>query len=211
MPTGGASGVPLRHLTAVISIAGQKRHAERAMNSGPSATPEEVLGTCLRLELEAAALYKRFRSAATEPALIDMWETMSRAEVRHAQLIEQLAGRRDLTVPAVSRAALAALVERADAIRAQADVGPLDPDRMLSITAALEFSEMDDLFTAICQSGGISPDDGRADHLAPLVQAVIAREEGDRVLRHLLAAMLRLRRRAGAAPTLLASDGPGEP
>jgi len=176
------------------------------MNSGPSATPEEVLGTCLRLELEAAALYKRFQGAATEPALIDLWEAMSRAEIRHARLIEQLAGRRECVVPAVSRAALTTVVERADAIRAEADVGPLNSDRMLSITTALEFSEMDELFTAICQSAGVAPDDGRTDHLTPLVQAVLAREEGDGVLRHLLAAMLRLRRRAGSAPSALDAD-----
>jgi hypothetical protein len=112
--------------------------------------------------------------------LIDLWEAMSRAEIRHAHLIEQLAGRREGVVPAVSRAVL--------------------------ITTALEFSEMDDLFTAICQSAGVAPDDGRTDHLTPLVQAVLAREEGDRVLRHLLAAMLRLRRRAGSAPSALDAD-----
>jgi hypothetical protein len=195
-------------MTLVIPSSGRKRDPQGEMNSGPSATPEEVLGTCLRLELEAAALYKRFQGAATEIALIELWETMSRAEVRHAHLIEQLSGRRDLTVPAVSRGALTALVERTDAIRAQADVGPLTADRMLSITAALEFSEMDDLLTAICQSAGVSPDDGRADHLGPLVQAVLAREEGDGVLRHLLAAMLRLRRRAGTGSSALDADTP---
>lgn len=172
------------------------------MNSGPSATPEEVLGTCLRLELEAAALYKRFQNAASEPALIELWETMSRAEIQHAHLIEQLAGRRQLVIPAVSRAALAALAERVEAVRGQADVGALSADRMLSITAALEFSEMDDLFAVICQSAGFSPDEGRVDHLGLLVQVVSAREDGDRVLRHLLAGMLRLRRRAGSKPSL---------
>jgi hypothetical protein len=170
------------------------------MNTGVSATPKEVLGTCHRLELEAAALYKRFQGAATEPALIDLWETLSRAETLHARLIEELP---------VSRAALGALVERADAIRAQADVGTLSPDRMLSITTALEFSEMDDLFTAICRSAGLSPDEGRVDHLSPLIQAVLTREEGDRVLRHLLAAMLRLHRRAGPAASVLDADRPG--
>jgi hypothetical protein len=179
------------------------------MNTGVSATPKEVLGTCHRLELEAAALYKRFQGAATEPALIDLWETMSRAETLHARLIEELAVRRDVTVPPVSRAALGALVERADAIRAQADVGTLSPDRMLSITTALEFSEMDDLFTAICRSAGLSPDEGRVDHLSPLIQAVLTREEGDRVLRHLLAAMLRLHRRAGPVASVLDADRPG--
>ena len=34
-----------------------------AMDSGPAATPEQVLGTCLRLELEAAALCRRFLPA----------------------------------------------------------------------------------------------------------------------------------------------------
>jgi hypothetical protein len=173
------------------------------MNSGPSATPEEVLGTCLRLEIEAAALYKRFEAAATAPGLLDLWRTMARAEIGHARLIERLASRRDLIVPAVSRAALVALVQRADTIRAQADLGRLDPDRMLSIAAALEFCEMDDLFTAICQSAGVSPDEGRVEHLAPLVDAVLARRGGDRVLGDLLASLLRLRRRAGPAATLL--------
>ncbi|HLK93188.1 MAG TPA: hypothetical protein VKZ18_25060 [Polyangia bacterium] len=176
------------------------------MNTSVSATPKEVLGTCHRLELAAAALYKRFQGAATEPALIDLWETMSRAEVRHARLIEELATRRDVTVPPVSRAALGALVERAEAIRAEADAGTLTPDRMLSITTALEFSEMDDLFTAICRAAGLSPDEGRVDHLSPLIQAVLSREEGDRVLRHLLAAMLRLRRRGGPATSALDAD-----
>ncbi len=196
-------------MTVVMPKSGRWRDPEREMNQGPSATPEEVLGTCLRLELEAAALYKRFQGAATEIALIELWETMSRAEIRHAHLIEQLASRRELMVPAVSRAALTALVERADAIRAQADAGPLTPDRMLSITTALEFSEMDDLLTAICQAGGISPDHGRVDHLGPLVQVVLAREDGDSVLSHLLAAMLRLRRRAGTRATVLEADAAG--
>jgi hypothetical protein len=195
-------------MTVVIPKSGRKRDPAGEMNSGPLATPEEVLGTCLRLELEAAALYRQFQAAATEIALIDLWETMSRAELRHAHLIEQLASRRDLTVPAVSRDALTALVKRTDALRAQADVGPLTDDRMLSITTALEFSEMDDLLTAICQSAGVSPDDGRADHLGPLVQAVVARQEGDGVLGHLLAAMLRLRRRAGTRSSALDADAP---
>jgi hypothetical protein len=73
---------------------------------------------------------------------------------------------------------------------------------MLSITAALEFSEMDDLFGSICQAGGIDPDAGRADHLAPLLNVVLARKSGDGVLRHLLAAMIRLRRRAETAYAL---------
>jgi hypothetical protein len=176
------------------------------MNSGPSATPEEVLGTCLRLELEAAALYKRFQGAATDSALIDLWETMSHAEVQHARFIEELAGRRQLMIPAVSRSVLTALVERVDAVRTQADVGTLSEDRMLSIAAALEFSEMDDLFTAICRSAGVSPDEGRVDHLGGLLKVVLARQEGDRVLRHLLAAMLRLRRRAGVTATLLEDE-----
>jgi hypothetical protein len=195
-------------MTVVIPKSGRKRDPAGEMNSGPLATPEEVLRTCLRLELEAAALYRQFQAAATEIALIDLWETMSRAELRHAHLIEQLASRRDLTVPAVSRDALTALVKRTDALRAQADVGPLTDDRMLSITTALEFSEMDDLLTAICQSAGVSPDDGRADHLGPLVQAVVARQEGDGVLGHLLAAMLRLRRRAGTRSSALDADAP---
>ena len=168
------------------------------MDSGPVATPERVLGTCLRLELEAAALYRRFQQAASDPQLASLWETMSRAETHHAHLIDELASRRRFVVPTVSHSLLTALVERVAAIRAEADDGALTAERMLSITAALEFSEMDDLFAAICQSAGISPDAGRADHLGPLVEAVLARKEGGGVLRHLLAAMLRLRRRAGS-------------
>ncbi len=168
------------------------------MDSGPVATPEQVLGTCLRLELEAAALYRRFQEAASDPELASVWETMSRAESHHAHVIDQLASRRRFVVPAVSYTLLTALVERVGAIRGEADDGDLTAERMLSITAALEFSEMDDLFAAICQSAGISPDAGRADHLAPLVEAVLARRDGDGVLRHLLAAMIRLRRRAGS-------------
>jgi hypothetical protein len=165
------------------------------MNSGPAATPEQVLGTCLRLELEAAALYRRFQEAAPDPQLASLWETMSRAETHHARLIDDLASHRRFVVPAVSATLLIALVERVEAVRQEADQGDLTVERMLSIAAALEFSEMDDLFTTICQSAGISPDAGRADHLAPLVEAVLARKEGGGVLRHLLAAMIRLRRR----------------
>ncbi len=180
------------------------------MNSGPTATPEQVLGTCLRLELEAAALYQRFQAAAPDPELAALWETMARAETHHAITIDQISSRHRVEVPAVSREILTAVVERADAIRKEADVGDLTADRMLSIAAALEFSEMDDLFTAICRSAGVSPDAGRADHLAPLVQVVLARKQGDGVLRHLLAAMIRLRRRSGS-PELgaqpAASDG----
>jgi len=177
--------------------AGETRNSCR-MDSSPVATPEQVLGTCLRLELEAAALYRRFQEAAPDPELASLWETMSRAETHHAHLIDELASRRRLLVPAVSHTLLTALVGRVGAIRGEADDGDLTAARMLSITAALEFSEMDDLFAAICRSGGISPDAGRADHLAPLVEAVLARKEGDGVLRHLLAAMIRLRRRAGS-------------
>jgi hypothetical protein len=181
-----------------------------SVNSEPAATPEQVLGTCLRLELEAAALYARFQGAAADHEMAALWETMSRAETHHAYLIEQLANRRRFVVPAVSRTVLGALVQRVDAVRSEADVGELTADRMLSIAAALEFSEMDDLFTAICQSGGVNPDQGRADHLAPLVQAVLARKEGDGVLRHLLAAMIRLRRRAGSSVVASPPTSQGE-
>ena len=34
-----------------------------SMDSDPAATPEQVLGTCLRIELEAAALCRRFLPA----------------------------------------------------------------------------------------------------------------------------------------------------
>jgi hypothetical protein len=172
------------------------------MNSAPAATPEQVMGTCLRLELEASALYRRFQAVAPDAELSDLWETMAQAELHHAHMIDQLASRRGFTVPAISREALAAIVERIDAIRREADAPDLGSDRMLSITAALEFSEMDDLFGAICQAGGVDPDAGRADHLAPLMNVVLARESEGGVLRHLLAAMIRLRRRAETANAL---------
>ena len=161
------------------------------------------MGTCLRLELEASALYRQFQAAAPDAELSDLWETMAREELHHAHLIDQLASRRGFTVPAISWEALAAVVERIDAIRGEGDAPDLGPDRMLSITAALEFSEMDDLFGAICQAGGVDPDVGRADHLAPLLNVVLARRSGDGVLRHLLAAMIRLRRRAETANAML--------
>jgi hypothetical protein len=125
-----------------------------------------------------------------------MWETMAREEMHHAHLVDQLAMKRGFVVPAVSRDLLATLVQRVEAIRREADLAPLDEERMLSITAALEFSEMDDLFGAICRGGGVDPDRGRGDHLAPLVEAVMARGSEGGVLRHLLAAMIRLHRRA---------------
>ena len=115
------------------------------------------MGTCLRLELEASALYRQFQAAAPDAELSALWETMAREELHHAHLIDQLASRRGFTVPAISREALAAVVERIDAVRGEADAPDLGPDRMLSITAALEFSEMDDLFGAICQAGGSIP------------------------------------------------------
>lgn len=74
---------------------------------------------------------------------------------------------------------------------------------MLSITTALEFSEMDDLFTAICQSAGVSLDVGWIDHLSPPVEAVIARHGRDHLLHDLMAAMLRLCRPVGATPSAL--------
>jgi hypothetical protein len=157
------------------------------------------MGTCLRLELEAAALYRRFQGAASSPELAKMWETMSREEMHHAHLVDQLAMKRGFVVPAVARDLLAALVQRVEAVRHEADLGALDDERMLSITAALEFSEMDDLFGAICRGGGVDPDSGRGDHLAPLVEAVMTRACEGSVLRHLLAAMIRLHRRAPRA------------
>lgn len=180
-------------------LRGTKARNSYAMNSGPSATPEQVMGTCLQLELEASALYRQFQAAAPDAELSALWETMARAELQHAHLIDQLASRRGFTVPAISQEALAAIVERIEAIRREADTPDLGADRMLSITAALEFSEMDDLFGAICRAGGIDPDAGRPDHLAPLLNVVLARRSGDGVLRHLLAAMIRLRRRSEAA------------
>ena len=161
------------------------------------------MGTCLRLELEAAALYRRFREAARAPELAKMWETMSAEEMHHAHLVDQLAMKRGFVAPALSRDLLTALVQRVEAIRREADLGALDDERMLSITAALEFSEMDDLFGSICRGGGVDPDRGRGDHLAPLVEAVMARGSEGSVLRHLLAAMIRLHRRS---PTVELED-----
>jgi hypothetical protein len=174
---------------------GTKARKSYAMNSDAAATREQVMGTCLRLELEASALYRRFQAEAPDAELSDLWETMARAELHHAHVIGQLASWRGFKVPAISWEALAAVVERIEAIRREGEAPDLGPDRMLSITAALEFSEMDDLFGAICQAGGIDPDAGRADHLAPLLNVVLARRSGDGVLRHLLAALIRLRRR----------------
>ena len=157
---------------------------------------------CLLLTCLTTMVLKAVAQAAPDAELSDLWETMAREELHHARLIDQLASRRGFTVPVISREALAAVVERIDAIRREGDAPDLGPDRMLSITAALEFSEMDDLFGAICQAGGIDPDAGRADHLAPLLNVVLARRSGDGVLRHLLAAMIRLRRRAETANAL---------
>ena len=157
------------------------------------------MGTCLRLELEAAALYRRFRESASAPELVKMWDKMAGEEMHHAHLVDQLAMKRGFVAPAVSRDILTALVQRVEGIRREADLGALDDDRMLSITAALEFSEMDDLYGAICRGGGVDPDRGRGDHLAPLVEAVMARGSEGSVLRHLLAAMIRLHRRAPTA------------
>jgi hypothetical protein len=172
------------------------------MNSGRTATPEQIMGTCRQLELEAAALYRRFQNAAVDPGLCALWEAMSRDESRHAQLIEELASRPNFKVPTVSHQVLMGLVDRVEAIRREADVSDLNEQRMLSIAAALEFSEMDDLFGAICASAGVNPDAGRPNHLGPLVEAVMSRSTGDGVLRHLLAAMMRLRRRANSADAL---------
>jgi hypothetical protein len=170
-----------------------------AMHSGTAATPEQVMGTCLGLELEAAALYRRFQETTTDPDLAALWSGMSQEEMRHARMIDQLSQKRGFCAPALSAELLTDVVQRVEAIRATADVRDLGDERMLSIAAALEFSEMDDLFGTICRAAGVSPDAGRADHLAPLINAVLARKTGDSVLRHLLAAMIRLRRRAGPA------------
>jgi hypothetical protein len=183
------------------------------MTTGASATPEQIMGTCRQLELEAAALYRRFQLASEDHELCSLWETMYREESRHARLIEGFADRRGFVVPAVSHDRLISIVERVEAIRRQADDPDLNDERMLSIAAALEFSEMDDLFSAICQSAGVAPDAGRPDHLAPLVEAVLARSTEEGGLRHILAAMMRSRRRARSAGAvgLLDSSGPSEP
>lgn len=177
------------------------------LNRQPPATPEQVMGTCLRLELEAAALYKRFEAASAEAALRELWASMARAETHHAHLVAELATRRGFAVPAVPLSLLTAIVERTEAIRGEADASELTPDRMLGIAAALEFSEMDDLFTAICRAAGVSADGGRAEHLQPLVTAVLARQAGASVLPHLLAALIRLDRRAESGATAAAPSG----
>jgi hypothetical protein len=167
------------------------------VDSGKKATPEQVMGTCLRLELEAAALYRRFEEAAGSPDLRGLWATMASDEMRHAAMIDRLAMRRDFAPPAISRDVLTAVADRVEAVRREADRGVLDDDKMLSIAAALEFSEMDDLFAVICQTAGVEPDRGRGDHLGPLVDAVTSRPSSGNVLQHLLAAMIRLHRRVG--------------
>jgi hypothetical protein len=169
------------------------------MTTGLSATPEQIMGTCRQLELEAAALYRRFQLASDDPELCCLWEMMYREESRHARLIEGFADRRGFTVPPLSHDQLIALVDRVEAIRREADAPDLNEQRMLSIAAALEFSEMDDLFTAICRAAGVAPDAGRPDHLAPLIEAVLARSSEAGALRHILAATMRLRRRAQSA------------
>jgi hypothetical protein len=175
------------------------RNSYRVMTTGVSATPEQIMGTCRQLELEAAALYRRFQLASDDPELCCLWEMMYREETHHARMIEAFADRRGFTVPAISHDQLIALVERVEAIRREAEVPDLSEQRMLSIAAALEFSEMDDLFSAICRTAGAAPDGGRPDHLAPLIEAVLARSSEEGALRHILAATLRLRRRAHAA------------
>jgi hypothetical protein len=127
---------------------------------------------------------------------------MARAEAHHAHLISDLASRRGLVLPLVPVSLLTTVVERTEAIRGEAGVRELTSERTLAIAAALEFSEMDDLFTAICRAAGISADAGRAEHLDPLVRVVLARPSGDTILRHLLAAVIRLGRRAQPAETL---------
>jgi len=169
------------------------------MTTGVSATPEQIMGTCRQLELEAAALYRRFQLASDDPELCCLWEMMYREESHHARMIEAVADRRGFTVPAISHDQLIALVERVEVIRGEADVPGLSEQRMLSIAAALEFSEMDDLFSAICRAAGVAPEGGRPDHLAPLIEAVLARSPEEGALRHILAATLRLRRRAQSA------------
>jgi len=194
--------VPRRNLTDVMVGRAGMRKSYVMSDQQAAATPEEVMGTCLQMELEAAALYRRFRAATRDGGLHALWDGMSRDETEHARRVDQLAGRAGLIVPVISRAGLADLVRRVEAIRRQADVGVLTDQRMLAITAALEFSEMDDLFDAVCRQGGAPLDGARAGHLAPLVEAVAGRESNGDVLRYLLAAMVRLRRRAGAPATL---------
>lgn len=186
------------------------RNSYRVMTTGVSATPEQIMGTCRQLELEAAALYRRFQLASDDPELCCLWEMMYREESHHARMIEAFADRRGFTVPAVSHDQLIALVERVEAIRREADLPNLSDERMLSIAAALEFSEMDDLFSAICRAAGAAPDGGRPDHLAPLIEAVLARSSEEGALRHVLAATLRLRRRTQSAG-LFAFAGAAEP
>jgi rubrerythrin len=190
--------VPFRDLTTVMSPGPGTRNSFVMLDSEATATPEQVMGTCLGLELEAAALYKRFQDAAGDAELAELWETMSHAETHHARMIAELANRPGFAVPSLPLALLSTIVERTEAIRREADAGELTDDRMLAIAAALEFSEMDDLFTAICRAAGVSHDSGRAEHIEPLVRLVLARQSGDGVLRHLLAALIRLDRRAPA-------------
>jgi hypothetical protein len=177
-------------------------------NGSELATPEEVLKTCFDLEKEAAVLYRRFQAAAPDPELRALWATMAHEEEFHAGLIEELSNqaRTRYVAPAVPRDVLRAIVERVAGIRREADLFDLNADRMLSITAALEFSEMDDLFDAVCRASRVPVDVGRASHLRPLVEAALQRRSVDGILRHLLAAMIRLRRHAGALAAPLEED-----
>ena len=197
-------------MTLVIPLTPERRDPGPMIESDQHATPEQVMGTCLRLELEAAALYRRFEEAAGSAELKRLWAAMAAEEAHHAALVHRLAMRRNFSPPAIGRDVLAAVAERVAEIRRQADVGVLDDDRMLSITAAVEFSEMDDLFSIICRSAGMEPDRERGDHLAPLVEAVTSRPSGGQVLQHLLAAMIRFYRRA-QLDTASPSSGAGGP
>lgn len=163
------------------------------IHSAEPATPEQVLGTCLRLELDAAELYRRFQVATRNPGLARIWSEMRATERLHARTVGALAERRDLAVPAISRDLLESLVSRVDAISREADEPGLDDRRMVTLAAVLEFSEMDDLFAAVCRAGGIDPEPNRAEHFETLASALdVPGLNLDGAVRQLIRALIRV-------------------
>jgi hypothetical protein len=155
----------------------------------------EVLEACKRMELEAATIYQRFAARAGTPALRELWREMGEAELSHARAVDSLARRPDLRLPRIGRPELRRIEARFQTMADESESPSLDDAAMVALAAALEFSEMDDLFGTVCQAGGIDPDGGRADHICDLVQAATELGQLGTALRHMLASLIRLDRR----------------
>lgn len=169
--------------------------------SEANATRGQILETSLGLEKGAASLYRSFARRTARPRLCALWERMAAEEDRHAAVVASLAERENLALPVVPAGELSRVESHVAELFRAAEPPDLDDVGMVSIAAAIEMSEMDEIFGALCRAAGVDPDRGRAAHISDLTEAAIALGDTGTAMRHLLAAFIRLERhgRGGAA------------